>query len=417
MLTFSKQIQWFSSAILCITLSACGGDGDENKNLEGAQSYKADSPYAGVMENCIKAESDFCSLSALPLLGMDHNDASISNVLDRVVVSHSWMGDRFEEVLYEMPEAMLPLFRSVTSIVIHTNIRPAYYSSGTGAIYIDPAFLWLTLEEKRSVSTKQDYRAGFDDPLAFRQIQRYLKDGDIAYPNASLLDDSTRELEDIILLVARLLLHELAHANDFIPPNSYELLDTNLSVSQAAHNFNNQWISTLLSDAIPLESEVMHSMANVMYSGMTPNADDLELSASSIGAAFEPDGAGDDYGYTTQFEDLAMLFETTMMKFFFDADYELAFTSVPDDPTRCDNYLIGWGVRNRIGDINVLPRAQFAAEELLPHIDFGAFFGELDAPTEISGDWCLTIPDSALGGQKTSNPAIDPEHISRLPYL
>ena len=416
-MTFSKQIQWLSAAFICITLSACGGsDSSENEDLADIQTYKADSVYADVLGDCVKAESDYCQLSTLPLIGMVDDEVTVEKIMDRVAVSHAWMGERFEEVLYRMPEAILPLFKSLTAIVIDADTRPAYHSYGTGAIYVDPAFLWLTVEEKRTVSTKEDYRAGLDDPLAFRQIQRYVKNGELAYPYYSLTDDSTREIEDIELLVARFLLHELAHANDFIPPNSYELIDANLTASQAANNFNNQWISTLLSDAMPLKSEVMYSLADVMYSGTTPGIDDLEVIASTVGMAFEPDGASDDYAYKTQFEDVAMLFETTMMKYFFDADYELAFTNVPEDATRCDHYLIGWGTRNRIGDINVMPRAAFVAEELLPDIDFDTFFSELDSPTEISGDWCLA-PTEESGQQKPSNQFVDPEQISRLPYL
>ncbi len=416
-MTFSKQIQWLSAAFICITLSACGGsDSRENEDLVDLESYNPGSAYAGVLSDCVKATSDYCQLTTLPLIGMVDDEVTVEKIMDRVTVSHPWMGERFEEVLYQMPEAILPLFRSLTAIAINPHIRPAYYSSATGAIYVDPAFLWLTVEEKRTVNPKEDYRAGLDDPLAFRQIQRYVKGGELAYPYYSLLDDSTREIEDIVLLVARFLFHGLAHANDVIPPDSYELIDVNLTTSQAADNFNNQWISTLLSDAMPLQSEVMYSLADVMYSGMTPGIDDLEVNAAAVGMAFEPDGASDDYAYKTQFEDVAMLFETTMMKYFFDADYEQAFTNVPEDATQCDQYLIGWGIRNRIGDINVLPRAAFVTEELLPNVDFDTFFEELDSPTEISGDWCLT-PTNEASTQKPSDNFVDPEHISRLPYL
>jgi len=390
--------QWLKIALTALIIAGCNGD-DAQNDLADAYTYKANSPYNGVMESCINPENrrDFCSLGTLPVLGMEYNNPGVAQIMERVVVSHDWMGARFEELLNRMPSALLPLFKGITAVVIDDDIRPAYYTTSTGAIYLDPAFLWLSVAEKRTINPQQDYRAGFDDPLAFRQLSRYVRDGQVAYRIASLTDNSTRSFEDITLLAARLLLHELAHANDFIPPGNYHQLNPNHTVSDAVSTLVDQWVSTRLSDSEPLVSDVMFSLAGVMYSGDDPTIDDLEITASEVGNAFEPDAAGDDYGYTSQFEDLAMLFESTMMKYFFDADYEMAFTGVPENPSFCDYYQIGWGVRNRIGDSDVKPRAEFAAKELLPNTLFGSFFEDLDSPTEISGDWCTAAGDSDQG--------------------
>jgi len=405
------------SSLAALMLSACGGE-SENKDLADLRVFKNESPYADVIADCARAQrpNQACSLFELPVLGMDFNDPGIAQIMERVVVSHDWMGMRFEEILYELPSEMLPLFKGITAIVIDDDVRPAYYTSTTGAIYLDPAFLWLSEDEKLSINPKQDYRAGFDDPLAFRQLQRYLKDGQPAYKTSSLTDDSTRELKDILLLAARLLLHELAHANDFIPPDSYHQIDPSKNVSEAASSIRGQWLSTRLNKSTPLMSDAMFSLADVMYLGATPTIDDLEVTASDVGAAFEPDGAGDDYGYTTPFEDLAMLFEISMMKHLFDADYEIAFTGVPENPESCDNYIIGWGVRNRVAHPQVKPRAKFVVEQLLPSLDTLEFLADIESPTEISGDWCISVNENEFTRQKLKNSRIDP--LDRLrPYL
>lgn len=406
-----------TNATLVLVLSSCGGDADGNKDLADTRVYKQNSPYSSVIASCARADenSGLCSLNTLPVLGMDFNDPGIPQIMDRVVVSHDWMGERFEELLYEMPSQMLTLFKGVTAIVIDADIRPAYYTASTGAIYLDPAFLWLSVEEKRTINPKADYRAGFDDPLAFRHLQRYVKNGQQAYQWASLTDNTVREMDDIVLLAARLLFHELAHANDFIPPDSYDNLDSSSTVADTVSNTSEHWLSSRLTDQAPLSSEIMFSLSKVMYAGATPSIDDLEVTAGEAGNAFRPDGAGDDYGYTSQFEDLAMLFETSMMKYFFDADYELAFTSVPENSNFCDDYLIGWGVRNRLGDPTVKPRALFTVQQMLPNEDFNTFFETLDPPTEISGDWCISA-NPQFEQQKPQRYSVDPLDMIR-PYL
>ncbi len=413
---FTQHYRWIFTLLVSAAISACGGSSDDDSGLSDTRAYKGDSPYISVIKSCATVEEskNACDLETLPLIGMEYNDPGIPQIMDRVIVSHDWMGERFEELLYELPEGFLPLFKGITAIVIDDDIRPAYYTTATGAIYLDPAFLWLSVEEKRTINPKEDYRAGFDDPLAFRQLNRYLIDGQSAYRHLSLTDNSTRELDDIVLLVARLLLHELAHANDFVPPDRIMNLPTNMTLTQAINTINGNWVSTRLDEHTPITSDTMLSLAGVMYKGNEPSLEDLEIEAAEVGDAFAPDGASDDYGYTNVYEDLAMLFEASMMKYFFDADYEVAFTSVPDNASACADYQIGWGERNRLGHESVRTRAEFTANLLLPDIDFEAFFEELEPSTEISGDWCLG--NIELLNQKPGGHNVDAIDLLR-PYL
>ncbi|MFL0800467.1 MAG: hypothetical protein K6L80_08470 [Agarilytica sp.] len=412
---FSHHYRWILTLLISAVIGACGGSSDDS-GLADTRAYKGDSPYISVIKSCATVEEskNACDLGTLPLIGMEYNDPGIPQIMDRVIVSHDWMGERFEELLYELPEGFLPLFKGVTAIVIDDDIRPAYYTTVTGAIYLDPAFLWLSVEEKRTINPKEDYRAGFDDPLAFRQLNRYLVDGQSAYRHLSLTDNSTRELNDILLLVARLLLHELAHANDFVPPDSIMNLPTNMTLTQAINAISDNWVSTRLDEASPITSDTMLSLAGVMYKGNSPSLEDLEIEAAEVGDAFAPDGASDDYGYTNVYEDLAMLFEVSMMKYFFNADYELAVTSVPDDANACADYQIGWGERNRLGHESVRSRAEFTANLLLPNIEFDDFFETLEPSTEISGDWCLGNIEQL--NQKPGGHQVDTIDLLR-PYL
>lgn len=416
----AKRLSVFG--VISIALVACGSDDNKTQSyLNDVRTYKSDSPFQNEIPTCIdiEYESQSCQLTTLPTLGMEYNDPGIPQIMERVAVSHDWMGERFEELLHELPAEMIPLFRGVTAVVIDADIRPAFYSSWTGAIYLDPAYLWTTVEEKATINKKQDFRAEYDDPLAFRALWRYVKDNQRVSYVGSLYDDSTREVEDIVLIAAQLFLHELAHANDFVPPDAHDTfnINPNMSFLEGASSLEDQWASTILNTTQSLNSNTLMELAEVMFSGRAPTMTEWEMTAEEVGLEFQPDGAGDIYGYSTRFEDLAMLFETTMMKSLFDADYEMAFTSAPTDSIYCDDYIIGWGVRNRIGDDNVRDRAEFVATQILPTADLGNFFDTLEQPTEISGDWCFSSTNSINSSpQKPENSQVDRHDFIR-PYL
>lgn len=408
--------RWLFVTLASLILHACGGgDGSNSQESTEARVYKANSPYKSVLVECVDAKEmeDACNLAELPLLGMVYNDPGIPHIMDRVVTSHQWMGERFEALLSEFPEQMLPLFKGVTAIVIDADIRPAYYSGLTGAIYIDPAYLWLTVEEKQTINPQEDYRSGFDDPLAFRALFRFVQEGHVPYRNLPLTDNSTRELEDITLLIARPILHELAHANDYAPPD-VSLSTSSESVWGALSGIEDQWVSSRLNSISSLSSETLFSLAGVMYRGYDPTIEDLEISSAEVGTHFENDGGIYSYSYTSEAEDIAMLVEASLMKYFFDADLELAFTGVPEDPTSCSAYEIGWGQIGRIADESVWARAKLATQLIAPHINFGDFFETLESPLNTSGNWCIN--STTTGQQKGGPQTFDNIDLLR-PYL
>jgi hypothetical protein len=117
----------------------------------------ADSPYANQLRDCVfsNTRSESCTLGTLPLLGMDTRNPTIDDVMDRVLVSHEWMGTRFRDLLEALPDDMLLLMRGVTAVVISSDVRPSFYWTRTGAIYLDPDYIWLTPEERADIPTRR----------------------------------------------------------------------------------------------------------------------------------------------------------------------------------------------------------------------------------------------------------------------
>lgn len=138
--------------ILATIAYGCGGSGkdaqpDEQGNvgltpdLANLKAYITTGPHASEIAGCvsIENEADSCTLQELPPIGMEYSTPTVDNVLNHLVVSHTWMGDRMRDLLQIMPPDILLMLRSATAIVIDADIRPADYRRATGAIYIDPA--------------------------------------------------------------------------------------------------------------------------------------------------------------------------------------------------------------------------------------------------------------------------------------
>ncbi len=413
--------------IISIALASCGGgdgtllpvtqssskpgdDPDGVDSIKDVVVWKSDGTYASALYDCALAdsESEFCKLSTLPLLGMEISNPGIQDIMSRLLVSDPWMGERFEQLLEQYPQQMLTLFRGLTAIVIDDDIRPAYYWSATGAIYLDPAYLWTSLVEKQTINRKEDYRAGFSDPLALRAWGRHLKNGNYAFNYGSLHDDNTRSLEDVVLLNGRLLLHELAHVNDFLPYDSYDSIDRNHRVYQAIDN-EDGILSDRLTSSQALQSEALKNLAKVMFHGDDPSSAQRAYTAAEAGQEFEADAAADMYSYSTQYEDLAMLFEVAMMKYFWNIDYQVAFVTPTGAETYCDEYLIGWSATNWIADSDVKARAMLVTNELMPDIDLSQFYQDLPAPSYANnGDWCLSQPLTGNAAGKLTHEQLIP---------
>ncbi len=367
------------TGLVALALTACGGAG--RTPIQPVYPAVPDAPYADKLRTCARAlgPQRSCSLAELPPLALESADPEAALLMQRVATTHDWMAERFAELLPLLPAEILRLSRSLSAVIIGSDVRPSFYWRSTGAIYLDPGNLWLSVAEKRSIDPEPDYRAGFGAQLKFSIISRYVLNNDYAWYGYSLSDDSERELQDLIAPLSRLLFHELAHAADFFPVALIPQLDPALSYEAAAQQIAaaGQQPSQALEAEYPLQSQTLFELARVNFFGLEPNDAQLALRPAEVSAHFSPDIASDDYSYSTRHEDLAMLFEELMMDYAFGIRRDVAVTNrpAPGEP-----HIVDWGQRGRIGDAGVRPRVELSAESLLPEVDFSAYFASLGAP-------------------------------------
>ena len=364
--------------------------------LDGVYPYVRSSQYADVLSDCALID-DFrqaCTLDVLPFIIQDASEPTVADVMSRVLVTHDWMGERFETLLRSSDESLVRMFGSVTSILIGSTVRPSNYWGGTGGIQLDPVYLWMSVEEKMTISLEEDFRSDFGSDLQFLFFQARLRDGNLVSTTFNLVNDETRTLEDIRIPTLRLLYHELAHANDFLPRSVAPFLDSRQIPGAALDQLSDFWLSPQLVATQPLNSSVMDSLADVRFLGDDATDSEKTVTADVVGAEFANDGAATFYGYSTIREDLATLVETAMLKAVFDIDVAAGFVDIPNDPDNafCDDYIVGWGTRNRFSDPVVLSRAKVVLEDLFGSSEgldqfIAAQLGNDDDMTPGNG-WC-----------------------------
>jgi len=343
----------------------------------------AQSPYASVLQDCVfsNTRATSCNFGTLPLLGTQTRNPTIDQVMDRVLVSHPWMGTRFREVLEAMPADMLLMMRGVTAVVISSDVRPSFFWTRTGAIYLDPEYIWLTPSERATIPTTPDFRSNFGADLQFAMPWRYVKDNAPAYVRYPYGQEQPRQIADILVDIGRLLYHELAHANDYYVPErqaSYTTNQTPLTAVVAPI------VSDDLTSLMPLSSNEMRGLARVRFHGNDSTATQRGYTPAQVAGFFSPDTATVFYNYSTQREDLAMLFEILLMRFHFSAEMDTAVTNNPQGPdvTSAD-FIVAWGQRNRLGEYAVRERARYVATRLLPEVDLNLYVDTLPGPRQM----------------------------------
>jgi hypothetical protein len=383
---------------LLLLVTACGG-GDKTDTVPQYGEFRpavSNSAYKDDLVRCatIEESSNACHLNRLPFIGQETNSPTKANIMARVIVSHTWMAGRFSELLDEMPDDIYQLFGGVTAIVIGADIRPSYYWAVTGAIYLDPADLWLTSAERNTISKAPDYRSEFARELAFSSYWRYVQGNNYAWNSYSLDGNvSSRPISEIVRPMAALLFHELAHANDFIPPVLITTVNPQNTPLAQAIAFENNNISVSLANQSPLTSVMLYGLAQVMFRGEDATDAQKMLDAETVGLEFGADGASDTYAYSSRAEDTAMLFEEVMMKYHFDVDRELAFTDAPFEYSDCSALIVRWGKRNRIGEAAIKARAEIVVQQLLDRNSVSTYFADIpDSTPMINGvDWCNNL--------------------------
>lgn len=334
--------------------------------------YLRNGKYAKVLTECTMSNSlnagNFCTLNSLPYLGSESQNPTIDDIMNRVVVSHDWMADNFEKFLreYDKHGDFRRLLRSTTAIIISDSVRPSFYWGATGAVYLDPDYLWLTAEQRDDVSEVADYRSDFGNDLSFESIHDYEKNGkSIIYgktetsysPDINLRKN--RSLETMALPLASLLYHELAHANDYMPNANIKTLTKNDFYKTAYDAQPNTLISDKLAKQHPLLNQDLHSLAQVVYGGINASNQQKSFTPSQVAQWFFNDKGVDLYSFYNSREDLAMLFEEAMMFSRFGVNRYTMFVNPK-------TYQIVKGYKNWVADVQVKPRANFVVEHILP---------------------------------------------------
>lgn len=376
--------------------------------------YRASS-HATALDDCIYTArlsrsnpNNLCTLGRLPLLGQATLGATptVEQVMDRVLVSNDWMGEVFERFLREQdPHGdFRRMLASVTAIVIGGRVRPAFYWSATGAIYLDAGYLWLTPEQRDTISEAPDPRSNNGALLNFATPWRYVKDNRHAVTSYAVTQRQTRPIADLGHDLGRLLYHELTHASDFLPPKVHAGLPGHLRVYEAVPGTT---ASQLLYERLPFFSGEMQGLARVLSFGEAPNAAQIAYAPADITAFFSRDRVNDDYSYsvpsgaTFSREDAAMLVEEGLMQLRYGVlrDFAVANKLLPD--ANSADLIVDWGQRGRIGDAAIRPRLQLVLAEVMPWVPANAV-DQLAAPRQLRAgqSWGANLDQGALAANR-----------------
>ena len=369
--------------------------------------YNSNSPYADHLVACVYSNTldSSCTLAKTPLIAEEVKSSSaapsITNIMNRVVVSHRWMGDRFKDFLTDNDtnNDIKNLLRATTAIVIAYDVRPSFYWAATGAIYLDAENFWLTPQERDTINEAPDFRADFGNDLQFVMPWRYVKDNDYASFSYNKSSRITRTAAEGLLRLTSLMYHELAHANDFFPSNEWYVHTSDQRVLDAAVSTNFE--SDELAISLPLASQEMRNLGQVSFAGETANQTQKNYLPADIKGFFSPDRASDFYAYSSLREDYAMLFEELMMQNRFAVLRDVAITNQPvGENISASDYIVTWGQRGRIGDEKLRARVLFSASRVLPEFDSQGAINLVPTPiVMVQGDsWIdnLTISPSEL---------------------
>ncbi|MDM7860773.1 hypothetical protein QTP81_09200 [Alteromonas sp. ASW11-36] len=379
--------------------------------------YRSDSPYADALESCIYNNqiTQTCRFSELPLIGQQTETPTVDDIMDRTLVSHAWMGEQFENYLRTSAAGsdMVKLLRATTAIVISYDVRPSFYWTATGAIYLDGNNFWRTPQQRDTLNDRPDFRSDLGRDLTFEMPWRYVKDNayypqlsSIAYPVA---ERRSRSFEDLEASISWLMYHELGHANDFFPSSVWADLQSN--DDPLSYFRENGTLSDTLPTSYPLLSAEMAALAQVRFAGETATATQRGYQGDDIEQFFTPDRSPSYYSYLNEREDFATLFERFMMIYRLEAGADVGIVEVVDNP----ELIITWGQRNRINEPALRDRLRFTVESILPELDFDAIQTTLPEPELL--DSTKSWRDSVVIGQGVLNNSDARENIEDAAHL
>ncbi len=351
--------------------------------------YKPAGRYAADLVPCVYdsrmkdwgPDYNLCSLRRLPFLAQQSGEETptVEQVMDRVLVSHDWLGRNFEALLREHDTRgdFRRMLRSVTAVVLSTQVRPSNYYAGTGAIYLDADDFWLTAEEKDTVNEVPDYRSEFGNALQFTTLWRYVRDNQRLLPYRDPALREPRPLQALLDEAGWLLYHELTHALDFLPPQDYDSLRLQVSAwGFMSQRWNDRRLPSDQANALyPLRSQEFVALGEVLFRGAKASDAQQALSAQQAAELFRTDLATDDYNYATTREDLAMTVEEFLMQQRQGARRDMAFSERYGPQATGSTINVTWGQRGRIGEPEIRGRLREFLRHTVPWVDLAEVDG------------------------------------------
>ncbi len=366
----------------------------------------ADSPQAEQLRACVYSNqlrsANSCTFNTLPLIATDSTLPSIDKIMDHVLVSHEWMGNRFRAFLEKYDDSLdfRRMLGNVTAIVIASDIERSAYRYFTGAIYIKPDYFALTPAERRTLTLSPESASispsGPTRPVT--SFWRYTRQNTAIVTVPNRRSERTVTFDEIEMSLARALYHELAHATDYISPARKNRISTHLSPFELLEA---EGIDKLASNELRVNHPLLYSELNHLAENYFLSANHTVVQDTAVLTnLFEEDYATDLYAHLNAQEDLAMLFEEAMMQIRFSAKRDIAFAD-QNQPE-----IVFWGQRGRIGANHILPRVADTLGLLRPDLDAEIITSNLlEAPAEIrSGShWLDTAnyPESATPDSST----------------
>ncbi|MBL8287087.1 MAG: hypothetical protein JNL85_03805 [Rubrivivax sp.] len=392
-----------------------------NEHVSRVHAFKEASPFAAALARCAYdttlSTATLCPLATLPFLAQTSGGAlpSVEQVMDRVVVSHDWMGRNFETFLrtFDTQGDFRRMLMSTTAVVIGAQVRPSFYYAVTGAIYLDADNFWLTPGERDTVNEAPDFRSSFGATLQYTTLWRYVRGNTSLFPFYDPRQRLTRGTGALLDEAGWLLLHELAHALDFLPASVYASLSP--ALSPWGNIAPRVQPPRLTSDAVaanhPLTSTVMSGLGQVRFFGAPASAAQEGYTAAEVAAFFAADLATDDYAYASLREDTAMALEEFLMQRRLGLKRDFAIA--PRPASGSSPLVVQWGQRGRIGEPALRPRLRFIVTQLAPWID-PAEVDRLDAPLAMrpgdtwSGNLVLPGPTPPAAGNSPLRAKAEP---------
>jgi len=373
--------------------SLFAGISTQNVSLADVYPYNPNAEYSDEIQECIYSNTTdyYCNLGKIPFIGSQNPTPTVDNIMDRVLVSHDWMGIRFKNFLEQVDTSndIKNLMGATRSIVISYDIKPSFFWAGTGAIYIDAKYFWVTPQERDTVDATPDFRSNFDKDLQFRDPWRVIKDNNYAYSTPLIESRSIRTVEQSQYYVLRVFYHELAHANDFFPPRAWSSAAN--SDLPWTYSSNNQPDSDNLASTYTLNSQEMYALGDVMFQGNTATPTQQNYTPAQVSDFFFPFSGTNSYNYSTKREDYAMLAEEYLMGYRYGIQYDQGITGLAPD------YIISTAERGRVALDRIRPRAEFVISRILPSIDVQAASATLAAPITLDSGiswWDALVPSS-----------------------